>query len=299
MSIPFAYLSIVLIWSTTPLAIKWSAIGGGFAFSAMARMALGLVVVSGLILLFRIRLPRHRRAMESYFAGGLGLFGTLIAVYWGAQYVSSGLISVLFGLSPLVTSLFAAFLLDEPALKPVKLLGIVLGVAGLLVIFPLGNLGGNASFLSGLLAVLLAVLIQAASLVWMKRIGDDSPPLATTAGSLAVALPFFVLAWLIMADGRIPHAMPLQVSASIVYLAIFGSVAGFALYYYVIKHSQAGQVALITLVTPVLALLLGHVLNSETITWQIWLGTALISLGLVMHQWQAFMPRFAFQGRAG
>ncbi len=298
MSIPFAYLSIVLIWSTTPLAIKWSAIGGGFAFSAMARMALGLAVVSGLILLFRIRLPRHRRAVESYFAGGLGLFGTLIAVYWGAQYVSSGLISVLFGLSPLVTSLFAAFLLDEPALKPIKLLGIVLGVAGLLVIFPIGNLGGNASFLSGLLAVLLAVLIQAASLVWMKRIGDDSPPLATTAGSLAVALPFFALAWL-MADGRIPQAMPLQVSASIVYLAIFGSVVGFALYYYVIKHTQAGQVALITLVTPVLALLIGHALDHETITWQIWLGTALISLGLIMHQWQALMPRFACQDRAG
>lgn len=287
MPIPLAYLSIVLIWSTTPLAIKWSAIGGGFAFAILARTLLGLLVVGGVLLVLGVRLPCHRRALSSYLAGGLGLFGTMICVYWGAQYVSSGLISVLFGLSPLVTGLFAAGWLNEDALKPLKLFGILLGLAGLLVIFPLGRWGGDPAFLYGLLAVLLAVLMQSASLVWMKRIGDDSPPLATTAGSLGVALPLYALVWFLV-DGRIPHDVPLRVGAAIVYLSIFGSVVGFALYYYVIKHTQAGQVALITLVTPVLALLLGHLLNHEVLTWQIWSGTALISLGLVLHQWAGF-----------
>ncbi len=74
--------------------------------------------------------------------------------------------------------------------------------------------------------------------------------------------------------------------AAIVYLGVFGSVIGFALYYYVIKHLETSKVALITLVTPVIALLLGHWLNGEEIGLRLWLGTGLILLGLSVHQWE-------------
>jgi drug/metabolite transporter (DMT)-like permease len=72
-----------------------------------------------------------------------------------------------------------------------------------------------------------------------------------------------------------------------VYLGAFGSVLGFALYYYVLKHMETSKVSLITLVTPVLALLLGHLLNGEAVSGQVWMGTACISLGLSLHQHQA------------
>jgi drug/metabolite transporter (DMT)-like permease len=62
-------------------------------------------------------------------------------------------------------------------------------------------------------------------------------------------------------------------------------VLGFALYYYLIKHMQAGHIALITLITPVMALLLGHNLNNEAILPQVWMGTASIVLGLCLHRW--------------
>ncbi len=121
-------------------------------------------------------------------------------------------------------------------------------------------------------------------LVWLKRIGDDSPPLATTAGTLAVSLPLFGLVrW--VAEGSVPAELPPRAGAAIVYLGVFGSVFGFALYYYVIRHLEASRVALITLVTPVLALLLGHALNGEEITARIWIGSGLITGGLVLHQW--------------
>jgi drug/metabolite transporter (DMT)-like permease len=117
----------------------------------------------------------------------------------------------------------------------------------------------------------------------MKRIGDDSPPLATTAGTLTVALPLFIAAWW-LADGSVPANIPLRSEAAIVYLGVFGSVLGFALYYYIIKHVEAGKVALITLITPVLALLLGNWLNGEVAPLRVWLGAGCISLGLVLHQ---------------
>ncbi|MBL8440326.1 MAG: DMT family transporter, partial [Betaproteobacteria bacterium] len=94
-------------------------------------------------------------------------------------------------------------------------------------------------------------------------------------------------------EGLAPAAMPSRAGAAIVYLGVFGSVVGFSLYYYVIKHLEASKVALITLITPVLALLLGHLANGEAVQPRVWLGAALISLGLAVHQGREWFARTA------
>ncbi len=286
MSIPLAYAAVVLIWSTTPLAIKWSALGAGFAFAVMARMLIGVVLAALIVAVWRVGFPMHRAARQTYLAGGLGLFGAMICTYWGSQFITSGLVSVLFGLAPLITSLLAAVWLKERALAPAKLAGMLLGLAGLGVVFLAETGIGGPDARYGMAALLLAVFIYSASLVWVKKIGDHSPPLAITAGTLAVSMPLFALVWLLV-DGRVPSAMPIQAGAAIVYLGVFGSVLGFALYYYIIKHLETGRVALITLITPVLALLLGILLNGEVVPVRVWFGAALISLGLSLYQWDS------------
>jgi drug/metabolite transporter (DMT)-like permease len=292
MSIPAAYVTVILIWSTTPLAIQWSAQGAGFAFAVLARMVIGLALALLILGLWRRAVPLHARARRSYLVGGLGLFGAMTLTYWGAQFIPSGLVSVLFGLSPLLTGLLAVVWLDEDALTPGKAVGMALGFAGLAIIFGGGHELGGARAVAGLAALLAAVAVYSTTLVWLKRIGDDSPPLATTAGTLAVSLPLFGLVWW-LADGSLPAALPARAGAAIAYLAVFGSVLGFALYYYVIKHMEAGKVALITLVTPVLALLLGHWANGEAVTARAWIGTACIGLGLTLHQWGTLRAGFA------
>ena len=286
MSVPIAYLTVIAIWSTTPLAIKWSALGAGYAFAVMARMAIGVVLAALIVMVWRVGFPLHRKARQTYLAGGLGLFGAMICTYWGAQYITSGLVSVLFGLAPLITSLMAAVWLNERTLAPVKLAGMLLGLAGLYIVFLAESGIGGRDALAGMAALLLAVMVYSASLVWIKRIGDDSPPLAITTGTLAVSMPLFILIWA-LTDGGVPDAMPVRAGAAIVYLGVFGSVLGFALYYYIIKHMDTGRVALITLVTPVLALLLGILFNGETVPVRVWLGAALIALGLSIHQWKS------------
>ena len=292
MSLPAAFISVILIWSTTPLAIKWSALGIGPSFAVFSRMVISALLCLALLALLRVRFPLHRKARLSYTASGLSMFGAMALSYWSAQYVSSGMISVLFGLSPLITSLGAALWLKEEAITPNKLAGMLLGVLGLALVFR-GGLGLGDGAILGLAALFVAVVVQSLGLVWIKRIGDDSPPLATTLGSLIVALPLFFAAWW-LADGSLPAVWPERALAATVYLGIFGSVLGFALYYYMIKHMEAGRIALITLVTPVLALLLGHGLNDEAVLPQVWLGTASIMLGLGLHrwggQWLAYLP---------
>ncbi len=283
MPVPAAYLGIILIWSTTPLTIQWSTQGANFAFAVLARMVIGLATAIVLLLGGRTRFPVHARALSSYVVGGLGLFSSMALTYWSSRYVHSGLISVTFGLSPLMASILASFLLGEKAITPWKMFGMLLGVSGLGIIFLDGTSLGGAHFKAGLTVLLFAVFFYATCLVWLKRIGDDSPPLATTVGSLGVATPLFAVLWL-ATSGEIPATIPWRSGLAIVYLGVFGSAIAFTMYYYVIKHLRATRIALITLITPVMALLLGNLLNGEHVTPNLGFGTALILLGLAVHQ---------------
>lgn len=286
MSLPAAFITVILIWSTTPLAIKWSALDLGFSLAILSRMTISVLLCVLLLAVFRIRFPWHHRARQSYLVSGLSMFGMMLMTYWSSQYISSGMISVLFGLSPLITSLGAALWLQEEALTPSKLTGMLLGFIGLVLVFQGGLALGESAFI-GLLVLFVAVVLQSLGLVWIKKIGDDSPPLAMTLGTLLVALPLFLTAWW-MVDGGWPDTLPTRAVAATVYLGVFGSVLGFALYYYMIKHMEAGRIALITLITPVMALLLGNALNQEAVLPQVWLGTMVILLGLALHRWGGF-----------
>ena len=286
MSVPAAYLGVILIWSTTPLAIQWSAQGAGFSFAVMARMLLGLAICLLLLFATRTALPFTPAAKRLYAINGLSIFVSMLLTYWGALHIPSGLISVIFGLSPLVTGVFAALWLSERTLTPLRLAGLGLALAGLWVIFGQPWPGDSQATL-GVAAVVIGMTVQALGLVWIKRLNVRASALAITTGSLGVATPLFVLAWLIADTAQLPSDTTLRAGAAIVYLGVLGSVVGFTLYYYVIKHIDAGRVALIMLVTPVTALLLGQTLNAEIIPASGWAGIALIGAGLLLYEWQA------------
>lgn len=282
MSVPVAFTGVILIWSTTPLAIQWSSEGGGFLFAVTARMVLGLVFCWLAIRLSATSVPWHARARAAYVVAGAGIYGAMLLVYWGAQYVPSGWIAVLFGLSPLVTGAFSVLWLAEQAMTPRKLAGLLLGLVGLAVIF-LGGVRVGADVGLGVAAVLLSTLLHSASAVWVRRLSAGLPAIAVTGGGLGVAAPAFLLTWFAFGAGW-PEMLPQRAVYSILYLALFGSVLGFFWYFYLLRRVEAVKVSLLTLVTPVTALLLGHWLNGEAVSVGVWVGTGLILLGLALHQ---------------
>ena len=94
MSVPLAYIGVIVIWSTTPLAIKWSGGDAGFLFGVTARMSIGLLFSSILIMLLSRRgLPWNKAARKVYLVAGIAIYGAMLSVYWGSQYISSGFIS--------------------------------------------------------------------------------------------------------------------------------------------------------------------------------------------------------------
>src|SRR3569832_24038 len=229
MSVPAAYIGVILIWSTTPLAINWSSQEGGFLFGVTGRMLLGAVVCLLLIRALRVVLPWHRAAARTYLAAGLGIYGAMISTYWGAQYIPSGLISVLFGLTPLVTGVLAKMIPrpHRPAARPASLPDVKLRSFNHSAA---STLRVDAAALRGIAAVLLAVILHSVSSVRVTRLGADVPALAVTAGGLLVAAPLYLATWYAW-DGRVPQHLPLKTSLAIIYLGVVGSVVGFVLYY--------------------------------------------------------------------
>jgi len=282
-SVPAAYIGIILIWSTTPLAIQWSSNEVGFLFGITSRMILG--ILGGLLVagLFGIRLPWHTAARRTYLAAGLGLFLAMTSVYWSAQFIPSGWMSVIFGLAPIITGAMATFWLAEQALTTTRVVGMLLGLAGLAIML-LGSqqLGQHAIY--GIMGMTFSVTAYSASAIVVKRIAADIPALATTIGALAVTVPLLLLLCILTGES-LPVMVPTRAAISIIYLGLVGSVLGFALYYYVLRHVAATRVALITLITPVAALVLGHVLNGEALQTEALTGSATILSGLLLFEY--------------
>ncbi|MGZ8193477.1 MAG: DMT family transporter [Methylobacter sp.] len=282
MRIALAYIIVILLWATTPLAIKWSGEGPGFLFGVTGRMVIGAACILIVMGLKRQRLAWHRKARLTYLAVTVQIYGSMLSVYWAAQFIPSGWISVIFGLSPLLTALLAAIWLGERSLKPGKLLSYVLGITGLGIMFGSALQLGHDAVL-GIIGVLTAALLQSASAVWIKRIDAKVPALSQVGGGLTIAIPPYLLTWAII-DGHWPAALSSINLIAIIYLGVIATTIGFVLYYYLLTRLAATRVALITMISPVLALIIGNSVNNEPLAFKIAAGTFLILAALILHE---------------
>jgi drug/metabolite transporter (DMT)-like permease len=282
MRISLAYLSIILLWATTPLAIKWSSEGPGYLFGVTGRMAIGTVCLVFILILSKQRLVWHRKALLTYLAIALQIYGAMLVVYWAAQFIPSGWVSVIFGLLPLITALLAAIYLGERSLTFGNLLAYMMGIAGLWIMFGSAVQLGHEAVL-GIIGALLSTFLQALSSVWVKRINANIPALSQVTGGLLFSLPLYLITW-----GKFDGHWPVEISpislVSLIYLGMIATTVGFVLYYYLLIHQTATKVALVTLVSPVMALLLGHFFNHEPLTIKIVTGSILILGALLIHE---------------
>jgi drug/metabolite transporter (DMT)-like permease len=284
-----AYISVILIWATTPLAIQWSSESVGYLFGICSRFLLGAFFALSLIIILGKKLPLESKAIQTYFAGGLGITFAMLCVYWGSQYIPSGWVSMIFGITPIMTGLFAMMLLGERGLTLFRLFAIAVSIAGLYIMLETGLQYNSATYF-GIIGVLFSALFYSLSMVLVKKINADIDTYSTVTGTLLVAATLLIIIWFIFGM-KIPAEIPVRTGLSIFYLAIIGSVLGFLLFYYVLKRIEAMRVSLITLITPVFALLLGHLINNEPLTWKIMISCSLILSGLLFFEFEGAIRR--------
>lgn len=274
-------LLLVCIWSTTALAVKWGVTGIDYSVSLLMRFALAFIAMAVMVAVRRSPLPPLRRACPAWLAAGGGTAFSMLCTYWASQYINSGLVAVLNGLTPLATAIFARIWLDQRIARN-ELLGIGLAIGGLVTIFS-GHLSLRPDGIPALMAVLLAMSVNSACMVKLKGYSQGLDTFVVSAGSMAVGTLMSGMLWL--AYGMpVPQVVPLRTVGAILYLASFGSVVAMSLYFWLIRECRPTQVALIPMIATISALWLGHFLNNEVLTRNILIGSALILAGLAMHQ---------------
>lgn len=282
MQVSGAYIAVVLIWSTTPLAIHLSNSSLSFVSAIAARMLLAFVVCFIALKLRRERLFQSRRDILMYLASGVGLFPNMLLVYWAAQYIPSGLMSVIMGIYPFFVGLFSMWILRESPFNLPKVLALCFAVTGLAVInheqFSLG-----ADSFKGVMAMVFACVLWGLSTVLVKKLGASVSPLRQGTGSIAIALPFFLIAW-VWLDGEIPQQIDQKSFWGITYLVLMGSLVGHTLWFYVLRECTVFSVSLVTLMTPVLALTWGILFLNEHFSAATLLGAVMIVFSLMLYQ---------------
>lgn len=281
MAVLFAYILVVLIWATTPLAIQWSSGSVHFAAAVILRMGLALALALAINTLMRRSLFAHAGAWKVYLAASLGIFPNMPLVYWSAQYIPSGLVAVIFAMSPFVTGVMTLLILRENPFNRRRLLALCIAFGGLLIIFHhQWRMDLYAAY--GIAGILGSTLLFSLSSVWLKSLNTSVPAFDQATGSLLFAMPGLVLAWWIL-DGSIPTGISDKSATAIVYLAVMGSLLGFTLFFFVLKKLSPSAVSLVTLITPVLALIIGVSVAGEQLTLSTLVGAALVLLALLFY----------------
>ena len=283
MSVPASYLAVVLIWSTTPLAIVWSTQSMHPSLAVLLRMLIAVLICLLIIAMSNIRLPWRAQAQRLYCYSSLGVFGGMSFSYFAAQYLDSGFMSLVFGLSPIVSGLFEQKLLKGPAFSASKKFAFALAIAGLAMVCS-NNLASGQLAWQGVVLIIAGMLCFSLSGVLVKSVNISIHPVATTTGTLIYSTPLFALVWW-LTDGSLPvDTWSTKTVAAVVYLAVFGSLIGFIAYFYILQKLPATTVALVTLLTPVLAISLGAILNGEHVPMIMVIGAIMIIAGLAVYQ---------------
>ncbi|WDE04268.1 DMT family transporter [Thalassomonas viridans] len=284
MSVPAAYLAVVLIWSTTPLGIVWSSETVSPTLAVLMRMVIAAVLGFILLKLKSMSIPGNRQAMKVYGFSALGIFGGMLFSYMAAAYISSGMMSLIFGLSPVFSGLLAQKILNEAKFSWMRKLAMTVSLFGLALVC-MNNLSVSEQSPLGLVFILLAVFFFSLSAVLVKSVKVAIHPMASTVGSLLVSIPLFLLTWLVF-DGTLPvEQWQARSLWAILYLGVFGSLIGFVAYYYVLQKLSASTVTLITMMTPVLALTMGAYLNNEAVSVNLIIGAVFVMTGLAIYNW--------------
>ena len=273
------YLLVVLIWSTTPLGIVWSSETVHPTMAVLLRMLIAVVLGAIVIIYKKIEVPTHKTALKLYSYSALGIFGGMSSAYMAAQYLPSGIMSLIFGLAPLISGLIARKILDEPRFSGLRKIALTIAFFGLAVVCSDNLIVAKDNWL-GLIYILAAVIFFSLSGVLVKSVKLDINPLSTTIGALTLTLPGFIAVWLIFDGSLSVEQWQPRAVYSILYLGVFGSLIGFVGYYYILQKLEASTVALVTLMTPVIAMIFGAVFNQEVITDKILIGAVLVMLGL-------------------
>jgi len=271
------------------LSVLW---GGSFFFAEIAleslppltivtlRVGLAAITLWLVVLALKLPIPNSTPIWIAFLT--MGLLNNVLPfslIVWGQSQISSGLAAILNATAPLFGVIVAGILLRDESATPLKIMGVVVGFAGVIVMMDLSSIA--TSSLLAQLAILAAALSYACASVYGRRFkATGLNPILVAAGQVTGST-LLLLPIALWVDGNDPYAnVPAKVWAAIISLAVFSTAAAYILYFKLLASAGATNILLVTLLVPVSAILLGWLFLEESLQTPHVIGMAMIALGL-------------------
>ena len=301
----YAYLlGLSALWGSSYLFIKIAVDG----YLSPPELILLRLLIATIVLYLVVRwrgqrLPRERRVWRSFAVMGLvGAAMPFLLIAWGETMMDSSLAAILNATVPIMTVLLAHVLTRTERLTPTRLLGVLLGFVGVLVLVAGPSARGHAAQWPGVVALLVASLCYAFVAIFARSNLRDVPPELASTGQMFFGAIFLAVPGAV-ATVTARHAPEMGALAAMLALALLGTVGAYLLYYRLIARVGATRTTMSTYLLPVFAVVYGALFLHEPVGPRLLLGFALILLGvavvngLLRARWA--IPRQAVGGPTG
>ncbi len=275
------YIFICLVWGSTWLTIKLGLFTLTPFISAGIRFLIAAILIFTIVKFRGLPIQIDSKAIKLYLY--MALFSFIIPfwlIYWAEQYIPSGLTSVLFGIFPFSVFFFSLILLKNEEVDKYKLLSIIMGFIGVAIIFIDGMKINLENHLLGLIAVLVSAFMQGSVAVVIKKWGGYLNSFSMNGVPLFIAGIVMTLIAFIFEDFS-SWVFTSKAVASIIYLAIFGTILAFTVYFWLLKRINVVVLSLSSFITPIIAILLGWFFLNEKLSDKVLLGSVLVLMGIL------------------
>ena len=273
------------------LSLLW---GGSFFFIGIAvkelppvtivtlRVSMAAVALLIVCRIMGLHLPRQWAVWRAFF--GMGLLNNIIPfclIVWGQTHIASGLASILNATTPLFTVIVAHFLTADEKMTGNKLAGVLIGFVGVATMIGPAAFGGAASSLWGQIAILGAAISYSFAGIFGRRFkAMGVPPLMTATGQISSSTLMLIPAALLI-DKPWTLAMPsLGTWGALIGIALLSTALAYLIFFRILATAGATNLALVTFLIPVSAILLGSLILREQLEIKHFAGMAMIAAGL-------------------
>lgn len=249
---------------------------------ANLRVAVAALILYLILKFKKIDLPKFGLVWKHF--AFMGFFScalpfTLFGV--SEQYIDSSFAAILNGTTPLFTLVVAHFFTENDRSTKAKFLGSLIGFSGLFVLVAPSFFEAKATSL-GIVAGTIAAASYAVGFVYAKKNIYGFKPLVVPTMQLLLASLFLLPFSLIIENPLSIRFVSIEAVLSIFGLAILGTAAAFVIYYKLLAATSATYVATVNYALPVFGVILGMAILDEKLTWNAYLGSLMILIGIMI-----------------
>jgi drug/metabolite transporter (DMT)-like permease len=277
----FAFILLGAIWSSSFMWIKIALYEVDPVTLVAFRVLFGLLFGAGVLVIRRIKVPKEFKTWIPLIVLGItNLAIPFFLIAWGERSIDSSVAAILDSTVPLFTIFLAHFLLKDDRLTLLKILGLVIGFSGVVVLLS-KNIGAVSSTIPGQAAVILASVFYAGSGVYVRRTTQDIQPILRSIGPLLSAS---VIMWatVFLTNNSVPVPQLEITWIALLFLGVIGSGVAFILAFYLIHEIGPTRTSMVTYIFPLGGVILGVIFLNEQITWQLIAGGILIVSSLII-----------------